>query len=107
MLNAAPPLCCYENSCAEGTLECGSRSYRLFCAHLPYEPKAVAAATPKVEICGERTRLFEKTVVAYTAAQGVMLGKFGMKGKCKLYEDSARVPLVVAGPGFMQGGFSN
>jgi hypothetical protein len=30
------------------------------------------------EHANERTRLFEKTVVAYTAAHGVMLGKFGM-----------------------------
>ena len=38
----------HENSLAEDILECGSNSYRLSyfaLAHLPYEPKAVAAAT--------------------------------------------------------------
>jgi choline-sulfatase len=32
-----------------------------------------------------------------------MLGMFGMWFKCSMYEDSVRVPLVVAGPGFDQG----
>ena len=46
----------------------------------------------------------ENTVVAYTSDHGEMLGKFGMWWKCSLYEDSARVPLIVAGPGFTPGG---
>ena len=44
--------------------------------------------------------LRENTIVAYTSDHGEMLGKFGMWWKCSLYEDSARVPLIVAGPGF-------
>ena len=40
------------------------------------------------------------TVFAYTSDHGEMLGKFGMWWKCSLYEDAARVPLIVAGPGF-------
>lgn len=47
--------------------------------------------------------LAENTVVAYTSDHGEMLGKFGMWRKCTLYEDSARVPLIVAGPGFQRG----
>lgn len=43
------------------------------------------------------------TVVAYTTDHGEMLGKFGMWWKHSLYEDSARIPLVVAGPGFAAG----
>lgn len=51
----------------------------------------------------ERTGLLKNTVVAYTSDHGDMMGKFGMWWKCSLYEDSARVPLVVAGPGFRVG----
>jgi len=47
--------------------------------------------------------LLDNTVVAYTADHGEMLGKFGMWWKNNLYEDAARVPLIVAGPGFTPG----
>ena len=46
------------------------------------------------------TGLSENTVFIYTSDHGEMLGKFGMWWKCSLYEDSVRVPLIVAGPGF-------
>jgi len=48
----------------------------------------------------EETELLDNTVVVYTSDHGEMLGKFGMWWKCSLYEDSSRVPLIVAGPGF-------
>jgi choline-sulfatase len=38
--------------------------------------------------------------VLYTSDHGEMLGKFGMWWKCSLYDDSVRVPCVVAGPDF-------
>ncbi len=43
------------------------------------------------------------TVVAYTSDHGEMLGKFGMWWKRSLYEDSVRIPMIVAGPGFKAG----
>lgn len=51
----------------------------------------------------DELRLSENTVVAYTSDHGEMLGKFGMWWKSSLYEDSARVPLIIAGPGFARG----
>lgn len=51
----------------------------------------------------ESEGLLANTVVAYTTDHGEMLGKFGLWWKCSLYEDSVRVPLVVAGPGFAPG----
>ncbi len=43
------------------------------------------------------------TVIAYTSDHGEMLGKFGMWWKRSLYEDSVRIPMIVAGPGFRAG----
>lgn len=51
----------------------------------------------------DRLGLRRDTVVVYTSDHGEMLGKFGMWWKCSLYEDSVRVPLLVAGPGFRPG----
>lgn len=51
----------------------------------------------------EASGQLEETVIAYTTDHGEMLGKFGMWWKHSLYEDSARIPLVVAGPGFSPG----
>lgn len=45
----------------------------------------------------------ENTVVAYTSDHGEMLGKYGLWWKSSLYEDSARIPMIVAGPGFAAG----
>ena len=45
----------------------------------------------------------EDTVICYTCDHGEMLGTFGVWGKCSLYEDSARIPIVAAGPGFTPG----
>jgi choline-sulfatase len=51
----------------------------------------------------ERAGLSKNTVIAYTSDHGEMLGKFGMWWKRSLFEDSARVPAIVAGPGFRSG----
>ena len=48
----------------------------------------------------EATGLRDDTVVVYTSDHGEMLGMFGMWWKCSMYEDSIRVPLIAAGPGF-------
>lgn len=36
--------------------------------------------------------LSDTTNVVYTSDHGDMLGKFGMWSKCRLYEDSVRIP---------------
>lgn len=51
----------------------------------------------------EDTGQMEDTVFIYTSDHGDMLGKFGMWWKCSLYEDSVRVPVLAAGPGFDAG----
>lgn len=47
--------------------------------------------------------LADDTVICYTTDHGEMLGTFGLWGKTSLYEDSIRIPLVAAGPGFTAG----
>lgn len=48
----------------------------------------------------EQTNLIDNTIVIYTSDHGEMHGKFGMWWKSAPFESSARVPLIVAGPGF-------
>jgi choline-sulfatase len=45
----------------------------------------------------------DRTNVIYTSDHGEMLGEFGMWWKCALYEDSARIPCIAAGPDFSGG----
>src|SRR5699024_5264165 len=47
--------------------------------------------------------LTDDTVIGYTTGRGQLLGRCGLWGKTSLYEDSVRVPLVAAGPGFDAG----
>lgn len=51
----------------------------------------------------ESTGRLDDTVVIFTSDHGEMLGKFGLWWKCTLFEDSVRIPLIVAGPGFARG----
>ncbi len=45
----------------------------------------------------------EDTLVVYTSDHGDMIGNHGFWAKCTMYEDSAGVPLVMAGPGVEEG----
>lgn len=45
----------------------------------------------------------ENTVVVFSADSGVARGSHGLIGKQNVYEDSMRVPLIIAGPGIVAG----
>lgn len=51
----------------------------------------------------EETGLAAKTRVMYTSDHGDNLGSRGLWGKSTMYEEIARVPLILAGPGVPQG----
>ncbi len=51
----------------------------------------------------ERSRLLDSTLVVYTSDHGEMLGEHGLWLKNNLLEGSARVPLIMAGPGLPRG----
>ena len=51
----------------------------------------------------ERAGLADDTLVIYTSDHGDNLGARGLWGKTVLYEESAGVPMIIAGPGIGQG----
>lgn len=51
--------------------------------------------------------VFENTVIVFAADNGLAIGSHGLMGKQSVYEHSARIPLVVKGPGILKGKRTN
>ena len=74
----------------------GRAAYFGLCSFLDAQVGKVLAA---LEASGQA----EDTVVLLTSDHGEMLGRRGIWGKSTMYEDAARVPLIMAGPGIAPG----
>jgi choline-sulfatase len=75
------------------------RSRRAYFANVSYLDEKVG------ELIGTlgRTRMLDDTVIVFCADHGDMLGERGLWFKMSFFEGSARVPLLVAGPGIAAG----
>ncbi len=72
---------------------------RAYYANVSYFDSKVGALVKTVEEMGE----LDNTVIIITADHGDMLGEKGLWYKMNFFEHSARVPLIMAGPGVQQG----
>ena len=75
------------------------RARRAYLANVSYFDSKVGALVKALEDIGE----LDNTIVVVTADHGDMLGERGLWYKMNFFEHSARVPLILAGPGIAPG----
>ncbi|HTL49712.1 MAG TPA: choline-sulfatase [Steroidobacteraceae bacterium] len=75
------------------------RSRRAYFANVSYLDEKVGELVDSLR----RTRMLDDTVIVFCADHGDMLGERGLWFKMNFFEGSARVPLMVAGPGIRAG----
>jgi len=79
------------------------RARRAYLANVSYFDSKIGSVVQALDDIGE----LDNTIVIVTADHGDMLGERGLWYKMNFFEHSARVPLVMAGPGVVQGTASN
>ncbi len=79
------------------------RARRAYLANVSYFDSKIGELVQVLEETGE----LDNTIVVVTADHGDMLGERGLWYKMNFFEHSARVPLVLAGPGIAQGTAEN
>ena len=87
----------YEEAFTEEEIRRVTAAYYGTCTHLDNQIGVVLQAL-------EETGLTNNTRVIYTSDHGESMGRRGQWGKFSMYEESAAVPLIVAGPGLAPGG---
>jgi choline-sulfatase len=89
--------CDYQNF--DITEENVARARRGYFANISYVDEKVGELVDTLS----RTRMLDKTVILFCSDHGDMLGERGMWFKMSFFEGSARVPLMIAGPGIPAG----
>ncbi len=79
------------------------RARRAYLANVSYFDSKVGEIVTTLNEIGE----LDSTIIMVTADHGDMLGERGLWYKMNFFEHSARVPLIMAGPGVAQGVASN
>ncbi len=75
------------------------KSRRAYFANISYIDNHIGALLDTLS----RTRMADDTIVVFCSDHGEMLGERGLWFKMSFYEGSARVPLMIAGPGVPAG----
>ncbi len=78
------------------------RSRRAYFANVSYLDEKVGELVETLR----RTRMLDDTVIVFCADHGDMLGERGLWFKMNFFEGSARVPLMITGPGIKAGKYS-
>ncbi len=79
------------------------RARRAYLANVSYFDSKVGAIVKALEDTGQ----IDNTLIVVTADHGDMLGERGLWYKMTFFEGSARVPMIFAGPGVVQGSAAN
>ena len=79
------------------------RARRAYLANVSYFDSKIGEIVKTLEEIGQ----LDETIVIATADHGDMLGERGLWYKMNFFEQSARVPLIMAGPGIVQGVATN
>ena len=79
------------------------RARRAYLANVSYFDSKIGAMVKAIEDIGA----LDNTIIIVTADHGDMLGERGLWYKMNFFEHSARVPLVMAGPGIKSGTAAN
>lgn len=79
------------------------RARRAYLANVSYFDSKIGELVKTLDDIGE----LDNTIVIVTADHGDMLGERGLWYKMNFFEHSARVPLVMAGPGIATGSVTN
>lgn len=95
-MNLRRRIMCYEEPLDEATLRQAICTYYALVSFMDAQIGEVLAAL-------DAAGLTERTRILYTNDHGDMVGKHGLWYKSVMYEDSAGVSMIVAGPGIPEG----